>query len=198
MNLGAIARDLTLDHDVLKEATDAQLLASVTRDDESAFAELYARYSVTLYNYLFRLTQEQTAAEDLLQEVFVAMWEGAEQFEGRASVKTWAFRIAHNKAISWLRRQKPIVEHDETLKQIGHSDDLDTSLMHEWNTEQLRLALDQLSPAHRSVIELAFVQELSYSEIAQVVDSPVGTIKSRMSYALKYLDGFLRQQGIRP
>lgn len=176
-------------------ATDQQLIESVARGDELAFVELYSRHKIPLYNYLLRLLNDQATAEDILQEVFVAVWKGAGSFKARASVKTWIFRIAHNQAISWIRRQKPVVEQEEMLFLVDQNADLEHGLLQAWNADQLRLVLEQLSPVHRSVVELSFVHGLSYPEIAEVMDSPLGTIKSRMSYALRYLNALLKQNG---
>jgi len=181
---------------IIAEATDQQLVSSVAKGDEAAFVELYSRYKVTLFNYLLRLISEQNIAEDLLQEVFVAVWKGAGKFKAQSSVRTWLFRIAHNQAVSWLRRRKDVVDDDEMLHLIADGDVLEETVLESWHADQLRDALGQLTPAHRAVVELSFVHELTYAEIGEIMDCPVGTIKSRMSYALKYLDGFLRRNGV--
>lgn len=159
-------------------------------------AALYQRHSVPIYNYLLRLVHEQPAAEDLLQEVFVAVWKGSSAFRGRSKVKTWIFRIAHNKAVSWLRKYvRPEVQggQDESL---ALADNPETLALELWRQDEVRKAIDQLSPKHRAVIELAFVHDLSYSEIAEVVDCPTGTVKSRISYAMRRLDGILRSSDL--
>ena len=193
MNPGASAGNLTIENVAAKELSDSQLLLSSARGDDSAFSDLYGRYSVTIYNYLLRLTQDQAASEDLLQEVFVAVWQGAKHFKGRASVKTWIFRIAHNQAISWIRRQQPVLPHTDRLGLASVTGNPEKDISIAWDVDQLMLAMERLSPNHRAVVELAFVQGLSYSEIGQIMSCPVGTVKSRMSYALKNLDGLLKQ-----
>ncbi len=177
-------------------SSDQQLIESVAQGDELAFVELYSRYKVSLYNYLLRLLNDRSSAEDILQEVFVAIWKGAGRFRSQSSVKTWLFRIAHNQAMSWHRKQKPVIEHKEEIIQVGQEGDPEKDFLKSWKADQLQEALSKLSPNHRAVVELSFVHDLTYNEIAQIMDCPVGTIKSRMSYALKHLDGVLKRRGI--
>lgn len=177
-------------------ASDQQLIESVAHGDEIAFGELYSRYKLSLYHYLLRLLNDQSSAEDILQEVFVAVWKGSGQFRARSTVKTWLFRIAHNQAISWHRRQKTVTDHRGEMNLASVEVDPETDLLKSWRSDQLREALSKLSPTHRAVVELSFVQGLTYNEIAQILDCPVGTIKSRMSYALRLLDGVLKRHGI--
>jgi RNA polymerase sigma-70 factor (ECF subfamily) len=168
-------------------AKDVELLRLVAGGNEGAFVELYQLYSRPVYNYLLRLVYERTAAEDLLQEVFWAVWQGAHRFRGDAKVKSWIYRIAHNQAVSWLRKNHstaPLTEWEEseseTIPEIAVEDRL--------QTVRIRHALTCLSPKHREVVELAFIHEMSYAEIAQIIGCPVGTVKSRMSYALRALN----------
>jgi RNA polymerase sigma-70 factor, ECF subfamily len=171
-------------------STDTELLRQVAAGDEAAFTELYDLYAPPVYNYLLRLVNEPPVAEEILQEVFLAMWQGAHRFRAEAKVKTWLLRIAHHQAVSWLRRARATLSPDEELE----PDDLEPieeHLARNWQIDQVRAALARLSPTHRAVIELTFVQGLSYAEIAEVMNCPIGTVKSRMSYALRYLNDFL-------
>lgn len=171
---------------------DRDLVALISQGDETALAALYQRHNVPIYNYLLRLVREQQAAEDLLQEVFVAAWKGSPNFKGRSKVKTWIFRIAHNKAVSWLRKHARPEEPPGQGDGPAVEDNPETLTLKLWRQDEVRKAVDQLSPKHRAVIELAFVHDLSYSEIAGIVDCPTGTVKSRISYAMRRLDGILR------
>lgn len=172
--------------ETLPLASDEQLLACIADGDERAFSELYQRHSVAILNYLARLVHEATEAEDLLQDTFVAVWRGAAQYRGQAQVKTWIYRIAHNLAVSCLRRRKPLTSFDE-MDDVGQEQEPEQVLLHLARGHQLQEALDRLSPKHRAVLELAFVQEMPYIEIAAILDCPLGTVKSRISYALKSL-----------
>lgn len=154
--------------------------------DERALELLYATYGATLFNYLLRLVHEWEIAEDILQEAFLGAWKNARRFRDDCSVKTWLIRIAHHRAVDWLRAQRPTVSIDETTFEIPDERSADAFEM-VGTIDQIQQALAHLSANHRAVIELTFVQGLSYWEIAQVMNCPVGTVKSRMSYALSYL-----------
>lgn len=174
--------------------SDRQLLQAAARQDEQSFAELYDRHSTFLYNYLFRLVNRWDVAEELLQDVFVAAWEGATDFRGRSKVKTWLFRIAHHKAVDWLRKRRP--DRLEEVDWLPADDCPEQEMLDAWTIDQLRAALDQLSVKHRAVIELAFLDGLSYREVARIVDCPVGTVKSRVSYARRCLRRILDDRGV--
>jgi len=172
---------------------DVELLRQVASGDEGAFDELYVLYGAVVYNFLLRLVNEPPIAEELLQEVFLAVWQGADRFRAEAKVKTWLLRIAHHKAVSWLRRHRPASSLDEATD-IAEDDHIDERLARAWQADRVRAALSELSPRHRAVIELAFVHDLAYADIARIVGCPVGTVKSRMSYALRHLTAVLSHQ----
>lgn len=157
--------------------------------------ELYERYSSKIYNYIFRLIKREDVAEELMQDVFIAAWEGADRFRGGSKVSTWLFRIAHYKTIDWLRKKRP--HRLEEVEWLPAPDSTERAAFESWTAEQVRGALEALSPDHRAVIELAFWQGLPYKEIARIVNCPVGTVKSRMSYAKRHLRWFLEMRGIR-
>jgi RNA polymerase sigma-70 factor (ECF subfamily) len=177
-------------------ALEHELLQRVVGRDEDAFADLYHRFSTMLHAYLVQLVLDPTVAEDLIQEVFLAVWNGASRFRGHSTVKTWMYKIAHYQAVSWLRRNArgPASSVDERASTV---DLLDQTHDH-WVRDQVRQALRQLSPDHRAVVELTFYHGLSYQEIAEVLSCPVGTVKSRMSYARRYLIQHLDDAGLKP
>lgn len=215
MNLRAVSRDYTgviprrgRFEEAGSPVDDRELVRRVARGDERAFGQLYHAYSVSLYNYVLRLVHDPAVAENLLQEVFVAVWQGAGGFRGGAQARTWFFRIAHHQAVSWLRRERAeisldgpvatadgLAERDTTDDMVrslaGHSD-VESVAWSAWRADQIRAVLDRLAPNHRAVIELVFFHELSYTEVAEVLDCPVGTVKSRMSWARRYLADALK------
>ena len=178
-----------------RRPADRELISLTAAGDEDAFLELYQRYHVPLFNYLLRLVREPAVAEEVLQDVFVAIWRGAGRYRGQAKVKTWAFRIAHNQAVSWLRRYRPLVGLPDDLQDGSDEGDPEAQAIDSWRASQVQLALERLSPRHRAVVELAFVHTFSYAEIAEIMACPVGTVKSRMSHALRHLAGALAALG---
>lgn len=189
MNQNPSSCDYTDSDLVLRSAaiSDENLVRQIAAGDGHALEALYARYSAPLYRYVLRLVHETTVAEDLLQEVFVAVWRGASRFKGRAQVRTWIFRIAHNQAVNWLRRQRPALRLNAVEGLPSKGDPVVDRTMARWRADQVRQALPRLSAKHRAVLELTFYHGFSQAEIAQIVGCPVGTVKSRMSYARRYL-----------
>ncbi len=178
---------------------DAVLLQRAAQGDENAFERLYARHSTALFNYLLRLVRHSEIAEEILQETFIAVWQQAALFEGRSAVKTWIFRIGHHKAVSWLRRNREHLSLDESILPEGGCVLRESADLRAWEeVDALRQALDSLSPKHRAVVELAYGQGMTYKEIAWILGCPVGTVKSRMKYALQHLEGILRRSGFAP
>ena len=148
---------------------------------------MYATYGEELYNYILRVIHDQLAAEDLLQETFIAAWKGAKSFRGRSSVKTWLYRIAHNQSVSWLRKHAGKALMDEShLPPVEMN--FDQRLMVEWQADAIISALEKLTPNHRAVIELVFGQGLSYADVAEIMGCPIGTVKSRVSYAIQQIN----------
>ena len=174
----------------ISSASDVLLLRRIAGADELAFGEFYQRYHGPIYNYVLRLIHEPKEAEDLLQEIFLAVWRGAYRYREQAQVKTWLYRIAHYQSISWLRKHRPVTPLDD-ITEIGFEVPEQVSF-ETWQSDEVRKAINHLSPKHRAVLELAFVHGMAYGEIAQVVGCPVGTVKSRMSYALRVINGKLK------
>jgi RNA polymerase sigma-70 factor (ECF subfamily) len=175
--------------------SDQVLMEAISRGDQNAFADLYKRYQQQIFCYLLRILQDNAGAEDVLQEVFLAVWQGSGKFKHRSSVKTWIYRIAYKRSISWLRKYKrksnpiPLAEVIDTG--AGPEETAMSAIQH----AQLKSAMAGLPPKHRAVLELAFAQDMSYPEIAEVLNCPIGTVKSRMSYALRNLNQILRKTG---
>lgn len=177
------------------DLADRQLLRCVARGDESAFGELYQRYGASVYNYLLRLIRERSVAEEVLQETFVAVWEGAGRFRGRSRVSTWLFRIAHHKAVDWLRRLGPAAL-DEDDESLPAGDCPEEAVEVTLCADRLQSALAHLSFDHRAALEAVFFYGLSYREAARVLGCPVGTVKSRIHQAKRQLVAWLKREGV--
>ena len=170
----------------MTDVDDLTLLRETARGDEAAFRTLYERYRTPVYNYILRLVHQEGASEDLLQDTFFAVWQGARKFRGKSSVKTWIFRIAYYRSASHLRKSRDMVEIPES-RIVSDAPGPEDVFWGKFETAQVIAALETLSPNHRSVVELTFIHGFSYREIAEIMECPVGTVKSRMSYALRYL-----------
>lgn len=197
LNQEAAFGDYTYQGQVLSSLTDDKLVRLIINGHQDAFTELYHRFSSDIYSYILRLVSKPNVAEDLLQEVFVSVWQGLDGFRKESTVKTWLFRITHNKTMSWMRAsyRNLEIDYDETEVAVNNETP-DSKITLNWRAEVVQEALGDLSANHRSVIELFYFHGLSYNEISEIVVCPVGTVKSRMSHALQNLNGILIKLGL--
>jgi RNA polymerase sigma-70 factor (ECF subfamily) len=166
---------------------------------------LYDRYSRVVYGVALRILGEAELAEDVVQETFWRVWRRGHTFQsGRGQVAAWIFGIAHNLSIDELRRQRsrprPVYDTEETpvLRALEDSrmDAAAGALEHE-RSQLIGTALQQISADQREAIELAYFGGLSQSEIAERLQSPIGTIKTRIRLGLRKLRDILLAQNIR-
>lgn len=161
--------------------------------DEGALRELYDRYSGVIFGAGIRYLGDRGLAEDLTQDVFVAVWRSAGSFDaGRASFATWIHRITRNRATDLTRRRRARVRTvgDETVLEIGE-DDQSNELSRSFD---VAVALGALSPVYREVLTLAYFDGMTQREIARATSTPLGTVKSRTTAALKALRGNMNAQ----
>ena len=171
---------------------DQELLQQIARGDEQAFDRLYESYNLAVYRYALSLVGDPAVAEEILQDVFLAVWKGADRFRYQAQIKTWLLRIAHYRAMSRLRQNNMAAALDE-IEDVPDELAIE-DLYANPDLERVQAAVLQLSPKLRAVVELAFMHDLSYAEIASVVNIPIGTVKSRMSNALRRLGQILASE----
>jgi len=167
---------------------DKQILKRIAIGDREALAELYNRYQQHLFRYLLQLTPDYGLAEEMLQDTFVAVWKSARTFEGRSSVLTWLIGIARRQAHNTLRRHKlPTLDETVLEELIATEPEPEDFALASVARDELTAAFKQLTPVHREMIVLIFIEELSYPEVAHVLGIPVGTVKSRLSNAKRML-----------
>ena len=176
---------------------DLDLIRRVASGDREAFRALFEAYQQSVFRYLVRLMRDEAVARELTNDVMIEVWKGAARFEGRAKVRTWIFGIAHNKAVDFLRKRSELPWDEkaaETLVDDGPSP-LESTAQGDLRRLVLGL-LDRLSPEHRAVIQLTYYEGLSVREIAEAVDCPEPTVKTRMFYARKQLKALLAEAGV--
>jgi len=171
--------------------SDIELMDQISRRDENAFHELYAVYGQPMYAYAVRITSDAAQAEDVVQDSLVTVWNTAGTYRGSSRLKTWLLGIVHHTAVKSLRHlSNPITdEMEETVEDGGTR--LDDLVQNRDAASRLKSGLEQLSPEHRAVLDLVFFQGLNLKETADVIGCPVGTVKSRLSYARTRLKGLL-------
>jgi RNA polymerase sigma factor (sigma-70 family) len=170
------------------DALDLAALNAVVAGDRAAFNNLYRRYYPRLMDFLSRLVGRPDLAEEVVNDTMYTVWTAGGAFAGRSRVSTWIFGIAYRKALKRLARNR-----HSSFESLEDSPELpsDADPVADADGAQRRGALTRaiahLSPAHRSVVELTYLLDYSYEEIADIVGCPVNTVKTRMFHARAHL-----------
>jgi RNA polymerase sigma-70 factor (ECF subfamily) len=177
-----------------RRAEDAALIARVVDRDERAVEALYARYAGPLYSLAYQVTGAERFAQDVVQEVFVALWRDAGRFDStKGAPAPWLFSLARHKAIDLVRREANVRKRtaDVDLELEQASDDVDHETWLNIRRERVREAIEELTPAQREALELAFFNGLTHVEVAERLGIPLGTAKTRIRSALLRLRDIL-------
>jgi len=179
------------------QVSDEQLLRRVAQGNRNAIELLFRRLNVRVFRFLVRLVKNDALAEEALNEVFIAVWRHAGQFRGRSRVSTWLLAIARQKALSILGRRTEEELDEMALRSIEDpADDPEAALRTIERNKLMRDCLEQLSPAHREVIDFVYYNERAIEEVAEILAIPKNTVKTRMFYARKRLGELLAAHGI--
>lgn len=165
-----------------KDSKDLALLELIAAEDRDALTDLYARYHPRLFKFVFRLTRSHTAAEELVNDIMLAIWRGAGNFRGDSKPSTWIFGIAYRQALKRLSRKSLSISEGFEVDRLPHAD-TGSFEREDW----VRRGLATLPPTQRLAVELVFYLGLSYDEVAAVTDCPVNTVKTRMFHARRKL-----------
>jgi RNA polymerase sigma-70 factor, ECF subfamily len=176
--------------DHLRSLADEDLMQLVRRGQASAFEVLYERHSQAAFSLAYRMVGSRGVAEDVVQEAFLAIWRSGGRYErSRGSVRTWLLGIVHNRAIDALRRsfvhekRRASDEGLEEMLETGERTDVEAARHEEAAT--VRAALEHLPADQSQVIELAYFGGFTHTEIADMLQTPIGTIKGRMRLGLQ-------------
>jgi RNA polymerase sigma-70 factor (ECF subfamily) len=172
------------------DAEDRRLVARVCAHELAAFETLYRRYHPRLCRFLHRMLRPEHLVEEVLDDTLHVVWNQAERFNGTSKVSTWIFAIAYRKALKALQGSDEAVE-DTGEESAAPGSGPDDHLERREARDRLLQAIRALSPDHRAVVELTYFHGLGYREIAQIVDCPVDTVKTRMFHARRRLRGLL-------
>jgi RNA polymerase sigma-70 factor (ECF subfamily) len=170
------------------DEADRAALLRVADGELAALEELYDRYKTMAYSIAYRITNDATLAEDVVQDAFLGAWRNAARYmEGRGSVKTWLLSIVHHRAIDAIRRRRPTTELPEVETVLPSAltlPDVWAEVSAGLDAETVRWALEALSNVQREALELAYFGGLTQGEIAERTGTPLGTVKSRMRLGL--------------
>lgn len=170
--------------------SDEELMSLLTKGGQSAFDELYKRYSKPMLNFFYRLMdRDRERAEDLLHDLFLKIIEKPEQYDSSRSFRAWFYTLAANMVRNEYRRNQvgndylKIVAIQAEWYEEGPERALDRQLFE----QQLQGAIDRFDPDQKVLFNLRFVQEMTVPQIAEVMDCPEGTVKSRLFYITRQL-----------
>ncbi len=172
----------------VSEDADIAALGAIAAGNRAAFDEMYRRYYPRLMDFLGRIVSHRELAEEVVNDTMYTVWTAGSTFAGRSKVSTWVFGIAYNKALKRLSRDKRQFAEslDANYDLAGDQDPVGDADLAQLKSA-LERALTRLSPAHRSVVELTYLLDYSYDEIADIVGCPVNTVKTRMFHARAHL-----------
>ncbi len=183
-------------------ADDRRLISECLQGRTAAFGELVQRYQDRLYNTVYRLVGQAEDAQDVVQEAFLHAYQSLERFQGHSQFFTWLYRIAINSAISLKRKQRVALYVDRGRNpERSLSEPADASefsrpghaLEKAEQERRIQDALSRLSPEHRTVLILKDLEERKYEAIAEILQLPVGTVRSRLHRARLELRELLRR-----
>lgn len=178
------ARDLAAS-DALADDADAPLLAAARRGDSAAFGRLVERHQGRLYNALVRFTGSAEDAQDIAQETFIQAYSKLAGFQGNCAFYTWIYRIAFNRAVSHGRKRRPRASLD-VLREAGGVEPVasgptpEVNMLAEERVALVQRAISELAADHRQVVVLREIEGFDYQQIADVLEVPIGTVRSRL------------------
>jgi RNA polymerase sigma-70 factor (ECF subfamily) len=166
---------------------EGELLARVREGDLHAFERLYRIYQPRLARFLFNLVGRPQLVEEVMDDTMMVVWETAGSFRGTSKLSTWIFSIAYRKAVKAKMRWPDPVEDQPFDTRVSNDPGPDDELHHRRLHDALLEAMEELSPDHRAVVDLTYFHGLGYREIAEIMNCPVDTVKTRMFHARRRL-----------
>ncbi len=187
----------------IKNLTDVELIAKAIRGREDGFEELVRRYQRPITAYVYRMLGDYESSLDVTQEVFIKVYNSLEKYSSDYKFSTWLYRIAHNAAIDYMRRNSVNLQSLETENEEGaYQLQLESPLLtpeqererSEWRSE-IEAVVKCLPAVYRELILLRHAQDLSYDEIAEVTNLPLGTVKNRLFRAREMMREIFIERG---
>lgn len=187
--------------DRIDEPTDeADLLSGLGAGDQRCLAALYDRYGNTALGLAFKVCGNRTIAEDIVQEAFLALWQRPDSFDAkRGSAGSFLMGIVHHKAVDAVRREASVHRREENFavdQQESSEDQVVEAALISLRKAKVLAVLRQLSPVQREALELAYLKGLTYSEVAERLNIPLGTAKTRMRDGMIRLRALLEQSEV--
>lgn len=173
--------------------SDERLLSRMSGGDQDALATFYRRHEAAVFRFVLSRLNDPFEAGDLVIEVMHEAWRSAPRFQGRSAARSWLLGIARHKSLDRVRSQaRHKADALEETEEVPDTSTIDALAAAE-DAEAVRHCLEGLSQQHREVVHLAFYEDLSYREIAEIADCPEGTVKTRIFHAKRALKACLAQ-----
>jgi RNA polymerase sigma-70 factor (ECF subfamily) len=184
----------------LHEVSDAQLVTSIARYNEVALAEAYRRHGGAVFGLAKRVLHNATEAEDVTQEVFLRLWNEPDRFDpARGSLRSFLLAQAHGRAVDAVRSSssRRARETRDAMRTAEAAYDMQREVWDLAVADQVSQAMGELPEEERRAIELAYFDGCTYREVAQLLDQPEGTIKSRIRNGMRRMRAVLADTGVR-
>lgn len=181
----------------LTKVSDQLLVRAMAEGDRRGLEILYVRHRARILRFLLRLMGSETAAEEIVNEVFLEAWRRAASFEGRSQVATWLMAIARFRAITEGRRRADAQLDEGAAALIEDSADAPSIVLEkQQRSDILQRCLGQLTPLHREVLTQIYYQDKKVDEVARFTGAPINTIKTRMHHARNRMAELLAEAGV--
>jgi RNA polymerase sigma factor (sigma-70 family) len=166
---------------------DVRLIGRICRQDARAFEQLYRSYYPRLTRFLSNILRRAPLIEEVLNDTMMVVWTNPDRYNGKSKVSTWIFAIAYRKALKALRRYDEPVEDKLAETRPSPEPGPEQQLGSREGQKVLLSAIAELSRDHRAVVDLTYFHEIDYREIAEIMECPVDTVKTRMFHARRHL-----------
>jgi RNA polymerase sigma-70 factor (ECF subfamily) len=166
---------------------DVRLIGRIRQRDSRAFEQLYRAYHPRLSRFLGNMLRRAPVVEEVLNDTMLVVWTHSDRYNGKSKVSTWIFAIAYRKALKALRRADEPVEDKQAESRPSLEPGPEQQLGAREVQTVLLKAIGELSADHRAVVDLTYFHEAGYREIAEIMDCPVDTVKTRMFHARRHL-----------
>ncbi len=178
-------------------ADDRELITLAAGTDEAAMRELFLRHRQKVSGFIRRVLSDDAVVEELTSEVFLEVWRGARNYQGRSAVTTWILSIAHYRALNVLRKRgEENWDEDDAWQIADERDDPEVTAQKADKSALLRKCSEDLTPLQREIIDLVYYHEMSVREVSEVLDIPEGTVKTRLFKARNRLEKLLVAAGV--
>ncbi|MBC8075344.1 MAG: sigma-70 family RNA polymerase sigma factor [Chloroflexales bacterium] len=185
-----------------EQPSDDLLLRRIAQRDASALETLYERHAQVVFNLIVRIVRDPATADEVLQDTFWQAWQKAGDFRADGAVAAWLYRIARNKSLDWLRREQARPQlatqlPEETLASMAAPQpSVEQEAARSWQRQYLQGALAAIPSEQRRCVELAYFEGMSQQQIANYLQTPVGTVKTRLRLAVEKLARMVHAAGL--